>query len=82
MKARCPTCGKPVDPRQKTPWRPFCCERCRLIDLGAWLDESHSIPSAEEGGMGEISGDSQLENRRTIATGSSTSQTPLNIATP
>ncbi|MCU7857439.1 MAG: DNA gyrase inhibitor YacG, partial [Candidatus Thiodiazotropha sp. (ex Lucinoma borealis)] len=24
-------------------WRPFCSERCRLIDLGDWLDESHRI---------------------------------------
>lgn len=40
----CPTCGKAVvwDPRSK--WRPFCSERCRLIDLGEWLDEGHRIP--------------------------------------
>jgi endogenous inhibitor of DNA gyrase (YacG/DUF329 family) len=25
-------------------WRPFCSERCRLIDLGAWIDEKHAIP--------------------------------------
>ncbi len=41
---RCPNCGKevPWTPDQK--WRPFCCERCKLIDLGAWADESHRIP--------------------------------------
>jgi len=27
--------------------RPFCSERCRLIDLGAWLDEGHRIPMEE-----------------------------------
>jgi endogenous inhibitor of DNA gyrase (YacG/DUF329 family) len=25
-------------------WRPFCSERCKLIDLGEWLDEGHRIP--------------------------------------
>lgn len=40
----CPTCGKPVawEPAQK--WRPFCSERCRLIDLGEWLNEDRRIP--------------------------------------
>jgi len=28
------------------PQRPFCSERCRLIDLGAWADESHRIAGA------------------------------------
>jgi endogenous inhibitor of DNA gyrase (YacG/DUF329 family) len=26
------------------PFRPFCSERCRLIDLGAWLSEQRAIP--------------------------------------
>jgi endogenous inhibitor of DNA gyrase (YacG/DUF329 family) len=26
------------------PWRPFCSERCKLIDLGAWFKEEHAIP--------------------------------------
>ncbi len=40
----CPTCGKPVawNPEQK--YRPFCSERCRLIDLGEWFEERHRIP--------------------------------------
>ena len=39
----CPQCKKsvPIDANNK--WRPFCSERCRLIDLGAWADESHRI---------------------------------------
>jgi len=28
-------------------WRPFCSERCRLIDLGAWMTERHAIPGEE-----------------------------------
>jgi uncharacterized protein len=39
----CPTCGRPVRWEPASTWRPFCSERCRLIDLGDWLDESHRI---------------------------------------
>ncbi|MES9993871.1 MAG: DNA gyrase inhibitor YacG [Candidatus Thiodiazotropha sp.] len=39
----CPTCGKPVTWSTDAIWRPFCSERCRLIDLGDWLDENHKI---------------------------------------
>lgn len=40
----CPTCRKPVRWAPTNPFRPFCSERCRLIDLGAWADERHRIP--------------------------------------
>jgi uncharacterized protein len=40
---KCPTCGREVA-WESAPFRPFCSERCRLIDLGAWLSEKHSIP--------------------------------------
>ncbi|VAX02072.1 DNA gyrase inhibitor YacG, partial [hydrothermal vent metagenome] len=43
-KIKCPTCEKLVEWKPENPYRPFCCERCRLIDLGAWADESHRIP--------------------------------------
>lgn len=39
----CPTCGKPVAWGPDSPWRPFCSERCRLIDLGEWLSEEKRI---------------------------------------
>jgi len=35
---------RPVDER----WRPFCSERCRCIDLGAWAAEAYAIPAKEE----------------------------------
>ena len=41
---KCPTCGKDVEWSDEQKWRPFCCERCRLIDLGEWANESHRIP--------------------------------------
>jgi endogenous inhibitor of DNA gyrase (YacG/DUF329 family) len=40
----CPTCQKPVEWSAQSRWRPFCSERCRLIDLGAWIHEQRSIP--------------------------------------
>ena len=39
---KCPQCNKPVL-WQDNPDRPFCSERCRLIDLGQWADESYQI---------------------------------------
>lgn len=41
---KCPSCGKRLEWSEASPWRPFCSERCRLIDLGAWLDGSRAIP--------------------------------------
>jgi endogenous inhibitor of DNA gyrase (YacG/DUF329 family) len=43
----CPTCGRPVEWSEKSPWRPFCSERCKLIDLGAWASGKHAIPGEE-----------------------------------
>lgn len=40
----CPTCKQSVVYSEKNPNRPFCSERCRLIDLGEWASEGHSIP--------------------------------------
>ena len=39
----CPQCGKPVAWDTTTRYRPFCSERCRLIDLGAWANENYRI---------------------------------------
>jgi endogenous inhibitor of DNA gyrase (YacG/DUF329 family) len=40
----CPTCERPIQWSDAFPFRPFCSERCRLIDLGAWLSEKRAIP--------------------------------------
>ena len=40
---KCPTCKRTLD-WSASEYRPFCSERCRLIDLGAWLTEKHAIP--------------------------------------
>ena len=41
---RCPACRRESAWDPANPYRPFCSERCRLIDLGAWLKEEHVIP--------------------------------------
>lgn len=43
----CPTCGKPVTWNASARWRPFCSERCKLIDLGEWMSERHRIAGEE-----------------------------------
>jgi endogenous inhibitor of DNA gyrase (YacG/DUF329 family) len=40
---RCPICRSPVV-FEENPFRPFCSERCKLIDLGAWAGEKYRIP--------------------------------------
>lgn len=40
----CPTCAKKVPWTEESPFRPFCSERCKLIDLGEWASENHTIP--------------------------------------
>ena len=40
----CPTCHKPAPWTRANKYRPFCSERCRLIDFGDWASESHRIP--------------------------------------
>lgn len=49
----CPQCGRLVEWSATSPFRPFCSERCRLIDLGEWFDESHAIPGDDENTGGE-----------------------------
>lgn len=44
----CPTCGERSEYSPTNPFRPFCSERCKLIDLGQWASESYRIPVAQE----------------------------------
>jgi len=43
----CPQCGKSVPWSRESIHRPFCSERCKLIDLGAWAEESYRIPVSQ-----------------------------------
>lgn len=41
---KCPSCGKEAA-YEGNEFRPFCSERCKLLDFGAWADESYSLPA-------------------------------------
>lgn len=43
MKIRCPIC-KTITTWEENPCRPFCSERCKVIDLGTWASEEYGIP--------------------------------------
>lgn len=43
---RCPTCGAKSVYASSNPFRPFCSERCRSNDLGAWASEAYRIEAA------------------------------------
>lgn len=45
---KCPTCDKAVAWISSSTYRPFCSERCRLIDLGEWADGNRAIPADAE----------------------------------
>jgi endogenous inhibitor of DNA gyrase (YacG/DUF329 family) len=59
---KCPTCRRPVEWSEASVYRPFCSDRCRLIDLGAWLTEQHKIPdeSSAEGAEAEDTQDREI----------------------
>jgi len=42
----CPDCGAPVEWTPASRWRPFCSERCKMIDVGAWASEAYCVPVA------------------------------------
>lgn len=44
----CPTCATPVEWIAENRYRPFCSERCKLIDLGAWATESYRVPVQDQ----------------------------------
>ena len=61
---KCPTCGKQVESKE-SPSRPFCSERCKLVDLSKWVSEEYRVPGREavpEAGLD----DQQLPNARLL----------------
>jgi endogenous inhibitor of DNA gyrase (YacG/DUF329 family) len=52
IETRCPICSRrvAVSRIQDLPTFPFCSERCRLIDLGRWIDGVYVIPGPPAGG--------------------------------
>ena len=70
LEVSCPNCDKPVIWCKESEFRPFCCKRCQLIDLGEWADENHKIsqsaqsetPLTEEM-LDELEGEFLLHNK-------------------
>jgi endogenous inhibitor of DNA gyrase (YacG/DUF329 family) len=44
---KCPTCGRETE-YTGNEFRPFCSNRCQLIDFGAWADEEFALPAETE----------------------------------
>lgn len=48
-KPKCALCREPIELRSDNEHFPFCSERCRMEDLGNWLDEGYRIPIGQSG---------------------------------
>lgn len=48
MKVKCPNCKKSTEYDVKNQFRPFCSERCKMIDLGAWAEGDYIISQKED----------------------------------
>ena len=44
----CPRCGAKAPFSPKNKWRPFCSERCKMIDLGKWAAEDYRLPEEDK----------------------------------
>ena len=67
MKHRCPVCGKLVRTSRRArstlpAFFPFCSKRCKLIDLGAWLDAEYRIPADPREHKPERRGDASADD--------------------
>ena len=47
-KVACPRCGGPAEFSPANKWRPFCSERCKTTDLGAWASERYRVATDEK----------------------------------
>lgn len=47
MNVPCPVCRKPAALSVDNPYRPFCSERCKMADLGSWLNGDYRLPAAD-----------------------------------
>ena len=62
---KCPICSKPVEWKDN-PFRPFCSERCKLLDLSRWVSEEYSVPGKPvPSGHGDSSADPSKSHEET-----------------
>jgi len=64
MKHRCPICKRATDSELDKDF-PFCSERCRLLDLGAWASEKYVVsdPIFDETELDELDGDTDARRK-------------------
>lgn len=55
----CPHCGTMIEWIPQNPFRPFCSERCKMIDLGAWATERYRVPVTETDESDEVQSDDE-----------------------
>ncbi|MDY0263281.1 DNA gyrase inhibitor YacG [Syntrophotalea acetylenica] len=58
---KCPRCGVPTR-WEDNPWRPFCSRRCRMVDLGAWIDEEYRVPVTSDISEADASSETTYDN--------------------
>lgn len=50
---KCPTCQMPVIWCSESKYRPFCSQRCKLIDLGEWAQERYTVEAVEDDSLSD-----------------------------
>ena len=61
MRIKCPTCRREAEVEAGFQWRPFCSRRCKIIDLGNWLEEVYRISSPANGDEDEEAAPARIE---------------------
>ena len=59
-RVKCPTCRYETD-WDNNPHRPFCSDRCKLIDLGGWAEERYRIPGQKFGLEPDVDDDDEAD---------------------
>jgi endogenous inhibitor of DNA gyrase (YacG/DUF329 family) len=67
MKHRCPICHKTFqssgqEPFEKADFFPFCSQKCKLIDLGSWLDARYKVVSSLQSQESDVSSETPISN--------------------
>lgn len=58
LRVKCPQC-ETIFTYYESEFRPFCCERCKMIDLGHWFKESYRVPGKEKNQLNQNSNEYQ-----------------------
>jgi hypothetical protein len=63
IRGRCPICSKEfqIQALDDLPSFPFCSDRCRLIDLGRWIDGTYTLPAASAPPAPDAEADEEAE---------------------